>query len=309
MSKPLKPEEVFESVVQVVQKTFVDHPNTQIHRRYRIPNNAGRKREIDVFIETTVNGINLKVAIECKDLKRKVSVTQIEAFKGKCDRIPRINKMIMVSRSGYQVDAINAANEFGIDLHRLEQISEERVKSWFGPDSIRPGEVTSSLSELAVQFLTQRPEITFSPFDLVYPPNSKAGVSLFEFVKTYVNSIRNVVQPIPIEPGKNQGSEEKYLTIECPGYSLQHNGATYPITAIHATVIYVYRIKESGFIINSYTLPNDPLNPTETATIINEENSAITLVNLKGDRGMDLFLSDKKNSVRYANIKIEKKKK
>lgn len=133
-----------EKVIRLIHETLKDIPNTIIHSNYKIKNVSGRKREFDIFIETTINDIRIQIAIECKEYKSPISVEKIEAFKSKCDRIPSINKKVFVSQSGYQADSINAAKEFGIDLYDLKDIGQEEILKWF------------PISQLGLRFVVKR---------------------------------------------------------------------------------------------------------------------------------------------------------
>jgi len=119
-----------EKVIRLIQEALKDHPETVIYSNYKIKNISNRDREIDIFIETKINEIIIRIAIECKSYKKAISVEKIESFKGKCDRIPGINKMIFVSENGYQADAINAAEDFGMDLYDLKKINSEVILQW-----------------------------------------------------------------------------------------------------------------------------------------------------------------------------------
>ncbi len=120
-----------ENLVSLIQEALKDSPSTIIYTNQKIPNRGGRKREFDILIETTINNFLLKIAIECKEYNKPVGVEKIEAFQGKCSRMPDINKKVFVSSKGYQADAINAANEFGIDLYHVKDINSETVTDWF----------------------------------------------------------------------------------------------------------------------------------------------------------------------------------
>lgn len=120
-----------EDLVRLIQETLKDPKNTIIYSNAKVKNNSGTKREIDILIETEINNFNLKIAIECKDYKTPISVEKIEAFKGKCDRIPDINKKVFVSTHGYQKDAVKAAREFGIALYSVKDIDSSTILSWF----------------------------------------------------------------------------------------------------------------------------------------------------------------------------------
>lgn len=119
-----------ERIVKLIQETFKDSSNTIIKSNFKIKNISGRKREIDVYIESKISEFVIKIAIECKEYNSPVSVEKTEAFNSKCLRIPSINKKIFVSQSGYQSDAINAAKDFEIEIYDVRSIDTETVLSW-----------------------------------------------------------------------------------------------------------------------------------------------------------------------------------
>lgn len=119
-----------EKTVRLIQETLKDSVNTQIFSNYKIPNESGRKREIDVLIISKLNDFEIKIAIECKDFSRKIPVEKIEAFNSKCLRIADINKKVFVSSKGYQADAIEAANHFDIELMTAHEVTPDVVRRW-----------------------------------------------------------------------------------------------------------------------------------------------------------------------------------
>lgn len=126
----------FERLNKVIQEAYKNLPDTEIIQNYKISNKNKNKREIDILVISKVNGFEIKIAIECKDYSRKVSVEKVEAFHGKCSRISGINKKIMVSPLGFQRDAINASKDFDIELFLLKDISKELLLSWIDPNKI-----------------------------------------------------------------------------------------------------------------------------------------------------------------------------
>jgi len=120
-----------EKLVRLIQESLKDFPNTEIFSNYKIENNSGKKREIDVLLKTTINNFDLIIAIECKDYKISVPVKEIEAFNSKCKRIKGISKKIFVASNGYQADAIEAANDFEIELYNLNEIDNQKIINWF----------------------------------------------------------------------------------------------------------------------------------------------------------------------------------
>src|SRR3989338_2017142 len=119
-----------ERIISLVEEVYKDLPNTQVYRNYKVANNSGNDREFDVFVESSLNGYAIKVAIECKDWAVTVPVEKIEAFNSKCARVPGINKKIFVSRLGYQKDAIDAASDFGVELFTANKLNKEDILDW-----------------------------------------------------------------------------------------------------------------------------------------------------------------------------------
>jgi hypothetical protein len=52
-----------EQLVGIIQEHLKDHPDVQIKRNAKLVNRSGYKREIDVFVQTKVNGENIGIAI------------------------------------------------------------------------------------------------------------------------------------------------------------------------------------------------------------------------------------------------------
>lgn len=123
----------FEAIVKLIQESYRDHTNTVITQNKRLINSSGRKREFDIVIEANVNNFPLIIVVECRDKAAPTTVSEVEAFITKCNRISTINKKIFVSKSGYQDDAINAAREAGIILFQLKDLDTNAVLSWLEP--------------------------------------------------------------------------------------------------------------------------------------------------------------------------------
>ena len=56
-----------EQLVGIIQEHLKDNPDVQIKRNVKLVNRSGNKREIDVFVQTKVNGENIGIAFECKE--------------------------------------------------------------------------------------------------------------------------------------------------------------------------------------------------------------------------------------------------
>lgn len=120
-----------ERLVTLIQQALSDKDNTQVFSNYKIKDSTGGKREIDVLIKSELNGFEILVAIECKDYSRPVSIDKIDSFKAKCDSISKISKKVFVSTNGYSSGAKRNANEYGILLYDVKEISFESINEWF----------------------------------------------------------------------------------------------------------------------------------------------------------------------------------
>jgi len=127
-----------ERVVRLIEESFKDSAHTKIYSNYKIPNQSGRFREIDVLIVSKINGFEICIAIECKDFNSKIPVEKIEAFYSKCLRLKQINKMIFVSTKGYQEDALLAAKDFGIELLTAESLTADYIQQLIPIRQIKP---------------------------------------------------------------------------------------------------------------------------------------------------------------------------
>jgi Restriction endonuclease len=182
-----------ESLVRLIQETLKDSPNTLIYNNSRLTNESGRKREIDLLIETKVNNFNIKIAIECKDFKRPISAEKIEAFESKCKRIKGIDKKVFVSSNGYQKDAMNAANAFGIELYNVKDIDSSTILDWF---PIKQLGLRVTLKDYKFALIASEQEIEFMNSSLssccfIFEGEKITDLNLFVFehIKEYKHTI------------------------------------------------------------------------------------------------------------------------
>lgn len=138
-------------------------------------------RQFDVMLTFSSGPYKFLVLIEVKGKKRKVSADQLEAFVTKAgDKLA--NKVVFVSRSGFQSGAINVATKHGVDLFELEfepgQLEDEADRS-FVVMKREPGEKFSFLGltrspPSAEQISVGQPTLTNAVIDcrLIYAGGS-----------------------------------------------------------------------------------------------------------------------------------------
>src|SRR6266404_5861273 len=115
---------IFERVIAGIQK-LTDFGATVIHND-RIKGLATRRmRQIDVSVRFKQAQSEYLLIVECKLSKRKVSVDKVEAF---ITNMPDVgaDRALMVTNTGYQTGAVEAARAHNIDLRTLT----EHVHDW-----------------------------------------------------------------------------------------------------------------------------------------------------------------------------------
>ena len=127
-----------ENLVRIVEEVYKSNSQTEILSNYKITNDSGNKREIDLLIRSVINNFQINIAIECKEYEKNVSAEKIEAFNSKCLRIPEINKKIFIAKKGFQRDAIDAAKKFGIELYTFDDIENNANKILLPISQIKP---------------------------------------------------------------------------------------------------------------------------------------------------------------------------
>jgi hypothetical protein len=85
-----------------------------------VEDGSSTKREIDILIEYKIAGIELKIAVECRDRSRDETVEWIDALVGKYSRL-RVNKIVAVSSSGFSGEAERKAHAHNIDTITAEE--------------------------------------------------------------------------------------------------------------------------------------------------------------------------------------------
>lgn len=93
---------------------------------------TGRLREVDASIRYTVGTAEILVTIECRERSRKADDTWIEQLATKQKKIGAA-KTIAVSSEGFSGSAQLTAQQYGIDLRVLSEVSMEDIHDWFMP--------------------------------------------------------------------------------------------------------------------------------------------------------------------------------
>lgn len=114
----------FQRLIKLIETQLADENITVTESKLLKDERNAVQREIDIFIETEVNGHPVNIAVECRDHKRKSGMLWIDSLIGKFKHLP-IHKVIAVSSSGFTKTAHQAAKRSNIELLTLENAIEE----------------------------------------------------------------------------------------------------------------------------------------------------------------------------------------
>jgi hypothetical protein len=94
------------------------------------PLKCKRNRELDILILNKLAGIDVKIAIECKNEKKKIGVPKIDSFIGKLIDVGIPSQQgIFISTSGYTRDALDRAAVAGIKALLFKDISSNTLNA------------------------------------------------------------------------------------------------------------------------------------------------------------------------------------
>jgi predicted Mrr-cat superfamily restriction endonuclease len=121
----------FQALVHYIYSKISAPPFT-VRESVMVPENGtGAEREVDILIEGTVAGIEVKIAVECRDRSKTETIEWIDGLIGKYARL-KLNKIVAVSSEGFSKEAERKAFDHGITL--LTLMEAEDVD--FGPGKL-----------------------------------------------------------------------------------------------------------------------------------------------------------------------------
>lgn len=178
-----------EQLVGIIQEHLKDNPDVQIKRNAKLINRSGNKREIDVFVQTKVNGENIGIAFECKDYKRKVTEPTIDAFWAKINDLPQVHKGIIVTTTGYTPGAQKEATEHKIGLYLIDEMPIDEIIPNYNFYGVRML-AEPLFNELKAHFVADEPNITVDPEAKIRYAENDAEVDLFRAIFEAIYNIK-----------------------------------------------------------------------------------------------------------------------
>jgi len=171
---------------------------------------SSTQREIDILVEHSVAGHRVRIGIECRDRSSKDDITWVDGVIGKYKDLD-IQKVILVSNSGFSSGAIQKALANNIETHALARINELNIRG--GIDLLRMTFIQRS-DQIQWVNMTTEPQLGDGELDpklIVYNFNNEtlgdlngfAWMCYEPFVKNYLHSHitqnMNTIFPAEIE--------------------------------------------------------------------------------------------------------------
>lgn len=298
----MKEYEIFETVVHLIQTYLIDNTSTQIHQNHKMKCVHGVLREFDVVIEGEFNGMDIKIAIECKDYQKKVGIEKIEAFKAKCDSFPSISKRVFVSKRGFQSGAITIAQSNGIELYTLSKVTREELFEWFGINLPTPVVITQYLRNVSIELKNGHllSLDTNSMYNLIFDEKNPLGINVLEYLKDKFSSFNDITV---IENNAVESDYSSY-NINCDNTSFLINGKKNPVFNLQVVLETNYEERHPVLSLNSYQNLEKNKRKIKSATMIYESGEIKSFVKQEGDSKIEIYLKKGSEFILIGDIEI-----
>lgn len=111
--------DVLELLTLLIERSTSDQSGTVFKKKYKMNDQHGVDREIDLFVTTPVNGKTIQYAFECKNHKKGIALKDIVDFYSKIESRPISGYFVTTGK--YQSGAIKKAKALGIQLLTLSK--------------------------------------------------------------------------------------------------------------------------------------------------------------------------------------------
>lgn len=123
----MNPNTEYEKFAQEIYQGLLNEESIkaiQVQHNVKLRGKSGQLHQVDVYWEYELAEVNHKVAIECKNYNKPVSVGKVRDFYGVLSDLNNVNG-IMVTKVGYQKGAKEFAAHYGINLKELRLPNKE----------------------------------------------------------------------------------------------------------------------------------------------------------------------------------------
>lgn len=112
----------FQQLIYSIQHRVADGA-TVTESKFLIDRQTGDEVEVDIAIQSIVNGFPITISIEVRDRGRPATIEWVRESIGKHATLPT-NKLVLVSKSGFTKSALKKATENEIEALSLEQAED-----------------------------------------------------------------------------------------------------------------------------------------------------------------------------------------
>ncbi|HHF7348583.1 TPA: restriction endonuclease [Legionella feeleii] len=123
--KKLTKSDKFEILVSQIENLLQENATVIWNEKIPDPDNPGKLRQIDVLVREE----EITILIECRLHKKVQDVKWIEELIGRQLSL-NATSIIGVSSSGFTKGALRKAEKFGINLRKIDELTEQEIKSW-----------------------------------------------------------------------------------------------------------------------------------------------------------------------------------
>lgn len=115
--------EKFESIIEKIYTQIANNERikAKVEKRVSIIGIDGASHEIDIIYSYEHFGVNYRVAIECKNWKRPINVSELRNFSYKLEHIGNINGIFISAESNFQDGAKKVSSFNGIKLIKYDE--------------------------------------------------------------------------------------------------------------------------------------------------------------------------------------------
>ncbi len=131
MKSEFKNGELFEIITATVHSALKDREDVVIKQNIKIQDCDGLDSQVDVYIQSILNGYPCNTIIECKDHSRPIEVGTMRDFIEKASSLGAQQK-IFVAKNGFQKAAKVKAQKAGVVLSTLKECTDSQVRDWIG---------------------------------------------------------------------------------------------------------------------------------------------------------------------------------
>ncbi len=240
----------YEKFTQDIYQTLINEEGLTISVLHNLKlQGIATKHQIDVYWEYIIAGVNNKVAIECKNYNREISIGKVRDFHSVLSDVRNVNG-IMVTKVGYQKGAKEYAEKYGIKLIILREPIDE---DWEG----RVKTIVTNIQAISNHVTNWKLELDLNWIKNNFPMEQLKN---FEFTVTGMNNeiwvvdnknnkIKNLLQLQDSLPfNENEKLNLKYYQTFDDGFIETDKYGKIKIEGIHFT--YDIHVAKSKFIID-----------------------------------------------------------